>query len=257
MQVTDQSVQATTHEQSAPTTATVPVVRAPRVRPAIPKWEVDTRARVRTAIQKFARPLADLAKRDANEGDTRLFVTDFLCDALGFDKYAELTTEYQVRGEFADYGIRLDKNLVAFIEVKRVSTKLGARHLRQVEMYAVNEGVEWMLLTNGAIWQVWHLMPGMPVMLDMVLEVDLLGTASLPAKAADMFYLSREAMRRDQLDELWKARSATSARALAAVIRSNSVIDLIRKEIRRVTGHRAEGPELLQLSNETVLRPEL
>jgi hypothetical protein len=58
--------------------------------------------------------------RDANEGDTRLLVTDFLCDGLGFDKYADLTTEYQVKGEFADYGLRIDRELVAFIEVKEL-----------------------------------------------------------------------------------------------------------------------------------------
>jgi predicted type IV restriction endonuclease len=47
--------------------------------------------------------------------------------------------------------------------VKRCTTKLGAKHLRQVEMYAVNEGVEWMILTNGQVWQVWHLTAGLPV----------------------------------------------------------------------------------------------
>jgi hypothetical protein len=74
-----------------------------------------------------------LVARDANEGDTRLLVTDFLCDGLGFDKYADLTTEYQVKGEFADYGIRIDRDLVAFIEVERVATKLSTKHLRQVD----------------------------------------------------------------------------------------------------------------------------
>jgi hypothetical protein len=101
--------------------------------------------------------VADLVARDANEGDTRLLVTDFLCDGPGFDKYADLTTEYQVKGEFADYGLRIDRGLVAFIEVKRVATKLSTRHLRQVEMYTVNEGVEWIILTNGAVWQVYHI----------------------------------------------------------------------------------------------------
>ena len=137
---------------SAAPSADGPAARRPRL--ATPKWEQDARSRVRTAIQRFARPLSDLIARDANEGDTRLFVTDFLCEALGFDKYADLTTEFAVRGEFADYGVRVEKQLVAFIEVKRVSTKLTERHLRQVEMYAVNEGVEWMILTNGSHWQV-------------------------------------------------------------------------------------------------------
>lgn len=47
-----------------------------------------------TAVRQ---PLADLIERDANEGDTRLLVTDFLCEGLGFDKYEPLTTEYQLR----------------------------------------------------------------------------------------------------------------------------------------------------------------
>jgi hypothetical protein len=62
--------------------------------------------------------VSDLVARAANKGDTRLLVTDFLCDGLGFDKYADLTTEYQVKGEFADYGVRIGRDLVAFIEVK-------------------------------------------------------------------------------------------------------------------------------------------
>src|SRR4051812_38337438 len=92
----------------------------PKAKPpakAVPKWESDARERVKAGIRKFAKPLADMVERDANEGDTRLLVTDFLCDVLGFDKYENLTTEYQVKGEFADYGIRLDKQLVAFLEV--------------------------------------------------------------------------------------------------------------------------------------------
>jgi hypothetical protein len=80
-----------------------------------PKWETDARDRLKTAIRRYSKPLADLVARDANEGDTRLLVTDFLYDGLGFDKYADLITEYQVKGEFADYGLRIDRELVAFI----------------------------------------------------------------------------------------------------------------------------------------------
>lgn len=109
-----------------------PALEKPAAKPsnAAPKWETAARERMRAAIKKFSKPLADLIARDANEGDTRLLVTDMLCDGFGFDKYAELTTEYRVKGEFADYGIRLDKDLIAFLEVKRVATKLAAKHLR-------------------------------------------------------------------------------------------------------------------------------
>jgi len=222
----------------------------------MPKWEADARDRVRVAVRRFARPLAELIARDANEGDTRLLVTDFLCDGLGYDKYEDLTTEYQVKGEFADYGIRIAKQLVAFIEVKRCTTKLSARHLRQVEMYAVNEGVEWMILTNGQVWQAWHLTAGLPVELTMALEVDLLGEGGATRKADILFNLSKDAFKRHVIDDLWRIKAATSARSLGLVITSPAVVEQIRKELRRQTGHNMDAGELCDLLKSSVLRPE-
>lgn len=221
-----------------------------------PKWETDTQERIRTSIRRFAKPLADLAARDANEGDTRLLVTDFLCEALGFDKYSDLTTEYAVKGDFADYGVRIDKDLVAFIEVKRITTKLSDRHLRQVEMYAVNEGVEWMILTNGPHWQVYHLTPGMPVQIDLALDVNLLSDSTVHQKAAELFYLSRESLKRGQIDEVWKAKRATSPKSLAMVLQQPAVLEAIRKEVKRVSNHNVEAKDILALLKTTVIKPD-
>lgn len=220
------------------------------------KWESEARDRLKASIRRFGKPLSDMAERDANEGDTRLLVTDFLCEGLGFDKYSDLTTEYQVKGEFADYGIRVDKDLVAFIEVKRVATKLAAKHLRQVQSYALNEGVEWVLLTNGAQWQAYHITAKMPVEVDLALEVDLLGDDTQAQKANQLFYLTRESLRRRQIDELWKARRATSPQSLATVLASEPVLTAIRRELRRETGHKVEEAEIAELLRDTVLRPE-
>jgi hypothetical protein len=223
---------------------------------SLPKWEADARDRLHSGIRRFSKPLADMVERDANEGDPRLLVTDFLCDALGFDKFEHLTTEYLVKGEFADYGIRLDKQLVAFHEVKRVTTKLGAKHLHQVEMYAINEGVEWIILTNGNDWQVYHFTGSLPVVIDLVMSVSLLGEASLGEKVNQLFYLTRDSLRRRQIDELWLARRATSPKSLGTAILSEPVVATIRKGLKRSTGHHIEPAELTKLMRETVLRPE-
>lgn len=221
-----------------------------------PKWEADTRDRLRTTLRKYSRPLADLVARDANEGDTRLLVTDILCDALGYDKYADLTTEYQVKGEFADYGIRIDQQLTAFIEVKRCTTKLNQRHLRQVEMYAVNEGVEWLILTNGSVWQVYRQIPGLPVSVDLVLEIDLLDESTITKKIEKFFYLSRESLKRRQIEDVWKATAATAPDSLVATMLSDTVLDAARKELRRRTGHAVETGDLGRLLRDHVIRPE-
>jgi len=233
------SVQAS----STPATDAPP---APKADKAMPKWESDTRERVKAAVKKFQKPLADLVARDANEGDTRLLVTDILCDGLGYDKYEDLTTEYQVKVDFADYGVRVDKQLVAFIEVKRCTQTLNQKHLHQVQSYAVNEGVEWMILTNGRVWQVWHMSPGMPVQMDKVIDIDLLSDDFVAKKVDAMFYLSREAFKKHQIDEMWKRAAATSPKSLAKVVLSDKIVDEIAKELRRQTGHRADPKALAE-----------
>jgi predicted type IV restriction endonuclease len=223
---------------------------------AVAKWESDAREALKTGIRRIAKPLTEMISRDANEGDTRLLVTDFLCEALGYDKYENLTTEYQVKGEFADYGLRIDKQLVAFLEVKRATTKLNVRHLRQVEMYAVNEGVEWVILTNANDWQVYHLTGGLPVVIDLVMSVNLLGEGTANSKVDQLFYLSREALRRREIDELWLARRATSPKSLSTALMSEPVTTALRKELKRTMGHAVTHEELVGLLRTTVLRPE-
>lgn len=246
------NVPVVTHDDSP---QIIEVVKAPPAS-TMPKWESAARERMKAALKKFSKPLADLVARDANEGDTRLLVTDMLCEGFGFDKYSELTTEYRVKGEFADYGIRLDKDLIAFLEVKRVTTKLAAKHLRQVETYAVNEGVEWVILTSGVVWQVYHITGGLPVVVDLALEVDLLGSQTANQKADQLYYLTKESLKRRQIDALWQAKKATSPASLARVLCSESVVTAIRKELRRTTGQIVESAEVEKLLRETVLKPE-
>ena len=225
----------------------------------VPKWEQEARDQVRTALRKFNKPMQDLVNRDANEGDTRLLVTDFLCEGLGYDKFEDLTTEYAVRGEFADYGVRIDKQLVAFIEVKRAAQKLGVRHLRQVETYAVKEGLEWIILTNGQTWQAYHVFAatGQPVATHLAFEVDILGEEPPSKKIEGLFHLHRSALKRGLIDDLWRRKAATSPAALVDVLLSKSVLDAVRKEIRRASGYNPEPEELERIIRSGVVRPEL
>jgi predicted type IV restriction endonuclease len=123
-------------------------------------------------------------------------------------------------------------------------------------MYAVNEGVEWLILTNGDNWQLYHLTFSQPVVIDPVLDVSLTGEETPTQKASKLFYLTRESLKRRQVDELWKARLATSPRAVGEVILSEAVATAIRRELWRRRGHRIDDAEVVKLVRETVLRPE-
>ena len=219
----------------------------------VPRWEADGRDRVRTAARALAGPLADLAARGADVDDTRRLVTGFLHDGLGYGR-PDLIADYQVKGEFDGYGVRIANRLVAFIEIKRAAAGLGPQHLRRAEMHAAGEGAEWVFLTNGQVWQAWHLTPGPPAVLDLLLETDLLGGDG-PAPADALFHLSKEAFRHHVLDGLWRVRAATSITSLGTVITSDPVIGQIRKELRRRTGHDVDPAELSDLIRSSVLRP--
>ncbi|OJX64552.1 MAG: hypothetical protein BGO95_08260 [Micrococcales bacterium 73-13] len=224
-----------------------------------PKWETDAKENIKAAIRRFQKPISDLVARDVNEGDTRIFVNDFLRSALDYDQYADLTTEFAVRGEFADYGIRIEQQLVAFIEVKRAAQALSARHLRQVETYAVKEGLEWVILTNGRVWQAYHVSArtGQQVATTLVFEVDLLGDEAPAKKVSKLFHLHRSALKRQTIAELWKQQAATSPSALAKVLQSDAVLTAIRTEIWRNSRFKPDVKELEDSLRSQVIRPEL
>jgi hypothetical protein len=103
---------------------------------------------------------------------------------------------------------------------------------------------------------VYHLTGGLPIQVDLALEIDLLADEPLPTKVDALFYLTRESFRRRQMDELWQARRATSAESLASIVLSEPCLDAIRKELRRQTGHNVELAELARHLRAGVLRPE-
>jgi predicted type IV restriction endonuclease len=229
-------------------TTEVPEKPSPKAStPSTPKWESTAIERISAGLKKVAKPIEALKSRDAVEADTRMLVTDVLCDVLGYDKYEDLTAEYQVKGEFADYGIRVDKQLVAFVEVKRVSQKLNATHLRQVENYALKNGVNWAILTNAQHWQVYHVqaLNGELSELTLVIEVDILDSAIKASEKTDRFFwISRESIQRGRLDALWKEKFATSAKALRPILLSDAVIDQVRREMWKINKQRVENSDL-------------
>ena len=48
------------------------------------------------------------------------------------------------------------------------------------------------------------------MVIDLALEANLLSDETVAQKANQLFYLTRESLKRRQIDELWKAKRATS-----------------------------------------------
>jgi len=220
----------------------------------MPTMEERAKSRIEQGLRKFTDILSSAKQQNMNEADTSSIVHSILSDVLGYDRYFEATGEYKVRGQYADYAIKLDGSVKYFVEVKAAGVALNERHLRQVMMYAVNEGVEWAVLTNGHTWQMYHIAFEQPVRTELCGEVDILGGNK--NQTVDMLYLlSRRSVSRDELARYWEEKLALSAPNLLSALLSEPVLGAVRREFRRLTNHLLSTAEISELLKKQVLRP--
>jgi predicted type IV restriction endonuclease len=193
-------------------------------------------ARLAAGLKRFQPVVAAAKARDINESDTSLIVTDVLADVFGYDKYSELTRELCIRGTFCDLATKVDGKFQTIIEVKAIGLDLKDPHIKQAVDYAANQGIEWVVLTNGPIWRVFRVIFGKPIDAELVLDIDILELN--PKKTEDieaLYLLTRESMLKSGLYAYHDHLQATNKFYLAAVVLSEPVLEAARRELRRVS----------------------
>jgi len=192
--------------------------------------------RLISCLKQFQPVLESAKTRDVNESDTVIIVTDMLSEMFGYNKYSELTSEVAIRGTYCDLATKLDDEVQFLIEVKSIGSDLRDGHTRQAVDYASTEGIDWVVLTNGAVWKIYKIGFGKPIEAELVIEIDVL---SLDPKSEEnvssLFLLTKEGFRRSALGEYDAQREALSRYCLAALVVSEPVVNVIRKELRRLS----------------------
>jgi hypothetical protein len=119
-----------------------------------------------TKLKKFAEVFKAARERNATEGDTVQYLTEFFKEVLGYDPLSrEITKEFPVKDRFCDFAVVLDDKTddgkpkpKFLVEAKAASVKtLNEKHIEQAKNYAQNAVINWVLLTNGVEWQLYHL----------------------------------------------------------------------------------------------------
>ncbi len=98
------------------------------------------RERIVTGLKRLVPIVAQQKARDVSEADTVTLVKDLLSEVMGYDKYAELTSEHAIRGTYCDLAVKIDDKLSMLIEVKAAGSELDDRHVKQAIDYAANAG---------------------------------------------------------------------------------------------------------------------
>ena len=131
-----------------------------------------------SSLGRYQTILRDAQHRDVREVDTRSIVRDVLSDILGYDKYTDITAEERIRSrsEYCDLVVSVNERVRFIVEVKRIRESLHERHVKQAVNYAVHhtEGVDWVVLTNGVVWDVYRVGSVKPIVREKVLSFDLL-----------------------------------------------------------------------------------
>ncbi|MDQ3280897.1 MAG: type I restriction enzyme HsdR N-terminal domain-containing protein [Acidobacteriota bacterium] len=214
--------------------------------------------RLSLGLKRFAPVLAAAKSRDVNESDTSMIVTDMLADIYGYDKYSEVTRELAIRGTYCDLATRIDGKFQMLIEVKAIGLELKDAHVTQAVNYAAGQGVEWVALTNGQMWKVFRVIFGKPVDHELVLDMDLLALNPKSGNDLESLYLlTRESMLKSGLYAYHDHRQATNKFYLAAVVLSDTVLETVRRELRRVSDAKIELDELRDALRQEVIKREV
>ena len=193
-------------------------------------------ARLSAAIKRFQPIIASAKSRDANESDTVIIVTDMLSEVFGYDKYSEITSECSIRGTWCDLAIKIDSKFEYLIEVKAIGLELKDSYTKQAVDYSANQGTDWVLLTNAETWRVYKVTFAKPIMSELVLEINF--SSLSPKKASDLellYNLSREGWMKSALGEFHTQQQALSRFFMGALVLSNPVLEVLRRELRRIS----------------------
>ena len=148
--------------------------------------------------------------------------------------------EHAVHGvgdtEHMDFAIKLTPTQVSMVvELKRVNIDLSQTHLKQATRYAIDIGCEWVLLTNGRQWDLYHVEFGQPPEIRLIKAWNLLQDEI--ADLAESFELiSFRSIKKGVLDSLWEKQSALTPQVLLAQILSEDSIRLLKNAIRKEAG---------------------
>lgn len=223
---------------------------------ATPKKALD---RIAANLKRYQSILSAAKTRDVSESDTVVIVADILADLLGYDKYAEVTTEFAIRGTYVDLAVKVDGQVRFLLEVKAIGVDLKDAHVKQAIDYGANEGVEWILLTNGVSWRVYRVHFRQPIDKSLVFDLDLLQATSRSTPLLECFgNLSREGFTASSMAAVFQQQQATSKFSLAAMLQTDAVISVVRRELRRAfPGLKVDDAHLLAALQNDVLKREL
>lgn len=204
-----------------------------------------TTAVTRDGLREARELIQDVYKMDGNEAETRRRLERIFEGLLGYDSLKHMSREHAVKAsgltEHLDFAIILDGAPdaipVMVVEVKAVGVDLRQKHIKQATSYAINLGCNWILLTNGREWHIYH----MEFRLNEPPDARLLEKWNLlEDDPADLLHnfdtISYRSVRRGELGKLWETAKVLQPKTLLEAMFSLDSLRSMRRLLKKEAG---------------------
>jgi predicted type IV restriction endonuclease len=213
---------------------------------------------IQNGVLRYQKILAAAKSRDLNESDTVTIITDILSDVFGYDKYLEITSELAIRNTFCDLAVKVNNKIEYLIECKSVDTELKDNHLKQAIDYGANQGVNWVILTNGIVWKLYKIRFEKPIGYDLVVQFDITALNPRTEDARELLYiLHKSAIEKNLRQEHFEKSQLINPYTIAHVLISKPIIGALRREIRKLSDIKLDESELTKILLNGVVKRDL
>lgn len=187
-------------------------------------------------LKMYAKRYLKAQYAELDEAATRLMINNFLTEVLGYTELEDIKTEYNINGDYADYVIQLKRKNYFVVEVKAIQLDLNDRHLRQSVAYATNEGIDWIILTNGRQFDLYRVLFDKPITTHKVFSCDITKNDQVQRNASLLVYLTKKCALNGELEKFWIRSRALDPKNLCLNLYSDKVVRILKRFLRKKTG---------------------
>lgn len=212
-------------------------------------------------VEVFHKKLKEYKKRyhkkcyaELDESATRIMVNNLLTEVLGYTELEEIKTEHRIRGEYADYVIQLARKKHFIVEVKAVQLDLSEKHLRQSVSYAANEGIDWIILTNGWQIELYKVIFAKPIKSQKVFSFDLGDAGEFKEATNLLIYLTKKSVSKNELNQFWHRFEALEPNNLYKNLYAIEVVRFLKKVLKNKTGLLFNEDDILDSIHQIIIR---
>jgi hypothetical protein len=210
---------------------------------------------IRKPLKKFIPHFLDARAAKLREAETVQRIERLFEHVLGYDGLTDISREAQIKGKYCDLALKIDGSVRLLVEAKASNEPLRDRHVDQAQSYASRANLQWVVLTNGVEWRLYHLTFEEGIDYEVAFQVNLEDPEGFDDACCKLGLLHKLAIKKGELEDFWRTATALGPESIARGLFQEDTLRVIRRWIRKHEGFLVD-PEDLARSIHGILSTE-